>query len=112
MRKTMSIYDFRDEMEDDFSYEACEIIFDALEDLDEDLEFDRVAIRCEYNESTTSEIFEDYAKHTWGEDFIQEYENAEQDEKDDMIEAFLENETWLLGTFEEDSERVFIYQAF
>ena len=34
----MSIYDFRDEMEDDFSYEACEIIFDALEDLDEDLE--------------------------------------------------------------------------
>ena len=42
MKKTMSIYDFRDEMEDDFSYEACEIIFDALEDLDEDLEFDRV----------------------------------------------------------------------
>ena len=29
-----------------------------------------------------------------------------------MIEAFLENETWLLGSFEEDSERVFIYQAF
>jgi hypothetical protein len=59
MKTTISLYDFRDAFQrmgrgNQFSYDGLEILFDYLEQLEEDMgeeiDFDVVAICCEYVE--------------------------------------------------------------
>lgn len=49
---------FQDALNAYYSYEAIDILFDFFDA--EDIEFDPVAIRCEYNEGTYDEVANDY----------------------------------------------------
>ena len=56
---------FRDEFfaygrQNEFSYEALELLFDYLEENDSDYELDVIALCCEYTEATITEIVEMY----------------------------------------------------
>ena len=54
MRMTLNVYEFRDMFNrirpEQFSYEALGELFDYYEELDPDLEFDPIAICCEWSE--------------------------------------------------------------
>jgi hypothetical protein len=69
MIQTISVYDFRDAFKrygrgDQFSYEGLELIFDYIKEYEqsagEQVEFDVIALCCEWCESTPEEIIEQY----------------------------------------------------
>jgi|TARA_R100001460_G_scaffold67270_2_gene107499 hypothetical protein len=64
MRTTVTSYEFRDEMiKHGFSYEGAIALFDYLEEVDEDLEFDPTAFRCEFTEyANLKEFHSDYGR--------------------------------------------------
>jgi hypothetical protein len=45
---------------DNFSYEGQGVLFDHLEEIDSELEFDPIALCCEFAEMTMDEIFDAY----------------------------------------------------
>jgi len=119
MKKTVCENEFINDMTAEgygFSSEGASILFEHLEnyenDCGEELEYDPITFRCEYNESSTSEVFEDYVKHNLDEEELKEYEELDREEKNDFIEEWLNDNTMLCGTYEEDEERYFIYQAY
>ena len=51
-----------------WSYQGALALYDYFEELGEDIELDRVAIRCDYHEyETKRELLNDYDAHTWEE---------------------------------------------
>jgi hypothetical protein len=84
-----------------FSYEGLTILFEGLEqyeqDTGEEIELDVIALCCEYSELSESEI-----KDTYG-DMIG---------KDDAVEEFLNDNTWVLGSHEVEGIKHFIFQQF
>lgn len=51
-----------------WSYQGALALYDYFEELGEDIELDRVAIRCDYHEyETRQELLDDYNAHTWEE---------------------------------------------
>jgi len=88
-----------------FSYEAREILFDYIEQYEQDtgqeIELDVIAICCEYSEDHWSDIADNYSIDLSGCD--------DDDEKKEAVQDFLENHTVFLG---ETSEEAFIYQQF
>lgn len=68
MKQTLNKDQFRFQMNqirpDNFSYEGQGVLFDYFEQLEDDLgeqiEFDPIAICCEYSEMTMEEIFDAY----------------------------------------------------
>ena len=52
-----------DEYNNQFSPEALNLIFDYLEEIDENMDFDMVIICCNYIESTLDDINNDYDKN-------------------------------------------------
>lgn len=73
---------------DQFSYEALELLFDYLEELDSDYELDVVAICCDYAELTPLEILEGHGVE------------LNDEEKEDAIPVameYLENLTTVVG---------------
>jgi hypothetical protein len=68
MKQTLNLYQFRDEMQkirpDNFSYEGLQRLFEYFEQYEDDtgeqIEFDPIAICCEYSEMTMEEIFDSY----------------------------------------------------
>lgn len=51
-----------------WSYQGALALYDYFEELGEDIELDRVAIRCDYHEyETKQELLNDYDAHTWEE---------------------------------------------
>jgi len=70
MKTTLSVYDFRDAFHkagrgDQFSYDALGVIFDYLEDQEDntgyEYDLDVIGLCCELAESTPDEIINDYA---------------------------------------------------
>jgi hypothetical protein len=70
MKTSINKYEFRDAFtrmgrQDNFSYEGLSILFDYFEEYEEstgeEIEFDVIAICCEFNEATPEEIAIDYA---------------------------------------------------
>ena len=66
MKQTIGINEFRQSFtnmgrEDNFSYEGLELLFNMLEEQDENMELDVVAICCEYNEQDCESIANDYS---------------------------------------------------
>ena len=53
MKHTLSLYEFIDGVRDDFSCEAAEALFNFLEEIDPDIEYDPIAFRCEFDEYTS-----------------------------------------------------------
>lgn len=106
MKTTVNFETFANDLRASFSIEAIEILFDYFEQYEDEcdceLEFDPVAIRCEFSESTIEELVYDYG-----------YMMDETDEKDkDSISEFLNDKTMLLGTYEKDGLTFFVYQQF
>jgi hypothetical protein len=63
MYQTIGLSDFRAGFKyrpDNFSYEGLGALFDYLESMDDDVEFDPIAICCDYCEDTVETIARDY----------------------------------------------------
>jgi hypothetical protein len=96
-----------DTYKNQFSYEAREIIFDYLEEYEastgENVEFDLVAICCDFAESTIEELIFDY-----GYMMDQEAEKSEE-----YIEEFLTDNTQLCGSYTDDQGvKFYVYAQF
>jgi len=72
MKKTISEYEFTNHpvLQDNFSYFGRIALFDALEQLEEDLgeqwDFDPIAIRCDFTEyKNIQEFWQDYDRYTY-----------------------------------------------
>lgn len=74
--------------EENFSWEARELLFDWLEEMDPNSEIDVIAVCCEYAESSAREIADDYMG---GGDFETE------DNLNEAVRDYLENNTTLVG---------------
>jgi hypothetical protein len=106
MYQTINEYDFRNAFHDmgrgeQFSYEGLTILFDALEqyevDNGEPFELDVIALCCDFSELSEKEV-----RDTYG-DMIDEA---------DEVEEFLHDNTWVLGSYEVDGVKQFIFQQF
>jgi hypothetical protein len=96
-----------DTYKNQFSYEAREIIFDYLEEYEastgENVEFDLVAICCDFTESTIKEIIFDYG-------YLMDQESEKTQE---YIEQFLYEHTQLCGSYvDSDGDSIYVYQQF
>lgn len=90
--KTVNVWNFRDafiraDRKDHFSYYGFEILFDALEemseDMGEDIELDVIALCCDWQESTLDDI---------NSEFNQEFEDI------DEAEEWLRDHTFVAGS--------------
>lgn len=99
MKKSVSLEDFREEFRiynrDNFSYKGQEILFNYLEEVEEDcnveFELDVIALCCDWNEDTLSSVLEDYR-----------IESLEE----------LQDNTIVLIVEENGEDTIIIYQAF
>lgn len=97
-------YELSKDKSNGFSYEGAELLFNYLEGFGEDIEFDPVALRCEYSEYTKEELIENYS-------YSAEVEGEDLDENDEweIVKDYIENNTVLL---EDESEDVYIILDF
>ena len=117
MKKTVDIYEFRADFQslrpNNFSYEGLEVLFDMLEEYEdstgEELEFDVIAICCDFTESTALEVAQDYQLDIAQEDGEDAEDYAER--LADEVEEYL-NDSTIAQRFDVDGETRFIYQAF
>lgn len=109
MKNTVSLYDFREafrtmDRAEQFSYEGLEVLFDYLEQYEEDtgeeLELDVVALCCEYCEDTVAEIAANYS--------IDLTDCEGEDEQTEVVCEYLENN----GAFVGEVTGGFVYRAF
>lgn len=109
MKTSVTFSDFCDAFRDmgrneNFSYAGKRALFDYLEayeeDTGEEVELDVIALCCEYYENDLDSIISDYD--------IDVSEAEDDDEKADMVEEYLNDNTFLVARIGTD----FIYQAF
>ena len=105
MQMTITFSDFCDAFRDmgrdeNFSYAGKRALFDFLEEVAPDMELDVIAICCEYYESDMDSIISDYS--------IDVSEAEDDDEKAEIIEDYLQDNTCLVARIGTD----FIYAAF
>lgn len=97
MKQTITIHSFRRAFEDmgrdNFSYDGLRVLFEGLEDLEnntgEEYELDVVALCCDFTESTIAEVIEAYS-----------IDVTECEDDDDIREAvldYLNDSTLVLG---------------
>ena len=110
--KTFNETDFIDEFkaynrEDNFSAEGLCILFESLEQLAIDcgrnIEIDVIALCCEYNEDSIFNIINNYDI---------DVTDCDDDEKIEMVEDYLQYNTSVCGSYEDDGVTHFIYQTF
>ena len=68
MKKTIDFSDFVDGFQkmgrgNQFSHDGLKLIFDYLQEIDENMEFDMIAICCNFTESTLDDINNDFDKN-------------------------------------------------
>ena len=110
MKQSINVYQFRDAFsdygrQDQFTYDGLGVLFEYLEQLGEDIgeeiELDVIALCCEYSESSPEDIAADYD--------IDITECEDDDEIADTVEAYLQDNTSLVGRTKSGD---FIYQQF
>ena len=104
MKQTINLSAFRDafrrcDRQDQFSYEAQELLFDYLEDMDEDYDLDVIAICCEYSESDFEDVAEQYSI---------DIEDMDEDEIQDAVREYLNENTCVIG----ETRSTIIYAQF
>jgi len=96
MKTTINLHQFRDAFQrmgrsTQFSYEGLEVLFNGLEEYEEDtgeeLDFDVIALCCDFAEMSEDEIIKNY--------------DIQKSDDDDGIEEWLWNQTWVLGQTKE-----------
>lgn len=109
MKTTVSLYDFREAFRtcgraEQFSYEGLEVLFDYLEQYEEDtgeeLELDVVALCCDFYEDTVEAIAANYS--------IDLTDREDEDEKAEVVREYLEDN----GAFVGAVTGGFVYRAF
>jgi hypothetical protein len=85
---------------DQFSYEALGLIFDYLNDCGSDVEFDPIAICCEFSEDTPEAIADNYGIDT---------EDLDEGEIVDAVKSYLDDHSVTVGI---TSSGAFVYQQF
>jgi hypothetical protein len=85
--------------QDQFSYEALNMLYEYFEDIDPDMELDVIAICCEYSEDTIEDIANNY-----GIDLV----DVDEEDKADFVRNYLEAHTTLVG----ETATGFVYVAF
>jgi hypothetical protein len=113
IKKELDFYDFQNEYENilkDIDYDAQEIIFEALESIFEDGTDDmtvRDYIRFQVCISSSDELLGDY-------DIMGDEEKSELNDEEiiEKVEDYLNDNTHLLGSYEEDGKTYFIYDEF
>lgn len=107
LSKDQFINEFRQIRPDNFSYEALETLFEYFEmmenDCDLEMEFDPIAICCDYSEDHYTDIIGMYNTDITDTDFNTEEEQIE------YVRKFLNDKTSVVG---EPSYGVFVYQQF
>lgn len=86
--------------QDQFSYEALNMLYEYFEDIDPDMELDVIAICCEYSEDTPEAIANNY----WDRDSVPD----DEDELRDAVREYLEANTALVG----ETSSGFVYANF
>ena len=112
MIKNLSTNEMAREIEEDeynnFTYNQAERLIEYLEEMEEEtgetIEFDSVAIRCDFSASTQEEILSDYSNLIDDEDI----EEMDKEEIDEYIVNFLQENTLYIDFI----DGCFIYQAF
>jgi predicted ArsR family transcriptional regulator len=108
MKQTVNLSDFRTAFHqmnrgDQFTHAGLSVLFDYFEELEEDMgeeiEFDVIAICCEYAESEPRTIAEDYRIDVRG---LDDEETAE------AVREFLEDEGVLVG----ETDSTIVYRQF
>jgi len=111
MIKNLSTNEMAREIEEDennnFTYKQAERLIEYLEEMEEEtgetIEFDSVAIRCDFNASTQEEILNDYSNL-----IDEEIEEMDKEEIEKYIVDFLQENTIYIGY----EDGAFIYQTF
>ena len=106
MKQTINLYQFRDNFNqsrpNNFSYEGLAILFEYLEELENDtgneMELDVIGLCCDFSEDSLSSIVDSYSIDLEGED---DHEQA--------VKEYLEDKTTLLGITQDGN---FVYQQF
>jgi hypothetical protein len=98
MKQTINLSKFRGAFysmgrSEQFSYEGLEVLFDYLEDYDEDMELDVVALCCDFEEAGHYYIAKKYLDSA----AYDEYKNLESEDQYNEIRAFLEQNTVIIG---------------
>lgn len=109
MKTTVSRYDFERAFadagrKDQFSYEGLSVLFDYLEDYEEqtgeEIELDVVTLCCDYCEDSWQSIAENYG--------IEYDENENEDEGRQIVFDYLSDRTSVVG----ETANGFVYAAF
>jgi hypothetical protein len=106
MKQTINLHDFRQAFHNmgrgaQFSYEALELIFDYLEELDENTELDVIAICCDLSESDYGDVFNTYPIEC-------DSENPTEEEVKDAVMEYLYDNTSVIG----QTEKTIIFAQF
>lgn len=110
MKTTVDLYAFRNAFfnynrGEQFSYEALVALFDHLTDYEdavgEEIELDVVAICCDCSEDTADSLIEMYN--------IEVPADADEEQKADIVEEYLEEEGFLVSRLSDNS---FVYRNF
>jgi hypothetical protein len=90
-----------------FSYEALGMLFDYLEECDEDMELDVIAICCDFTEGDFQEVANELDEDE--DELTQECEGLDEDETAQLIAEKLEDKTTVLGV---TSDNTIVYANF
>ena len=90
-----------------FSYEAQGMLFDYLEEIDEDMELDVIAICCDFTEGDFQEVANELDDDET--ELAQECEGLDEDETAQLIAEKLQDKTTVLGV---TSNNTIVYANF
>ena len=111
MKTTVNFYEFRDAFQsirpDNFSYEGLQVLFDALEEIEEssgqEMELDVIALCCDFSEMELKEVLDYYD--------ITDEELTDDNEVEmlGLATVYLSDNTFLCGV---TSLNTFVFQDF
>lgn len=114
IKKALDFQDFDELFNYELNYlpdEARRIIYDFLVEQGEELEEEGISdfIRYDVNVLSVDDIIDEYS-HLMDEE---ELDQAKEDDAlTEYIESFLNDYTYILGTYEEEGETFFVFQEF
>lgn len=100
MKTTINLHQFRDafyrmDRKDNFSWEGLEVLFNGLEEYEEgtgeELDFDVIALCCDFSELSPEEVQRQYSV---------EHDVDDESDLEKQVEYFLDQNTWVLGKTE------------
>jgi hypothetical protein len=105
MKKTLTQYDIAEELMNDLNanwtragaFALAEYFEELEEDLGESIEFDRVAIRCDFAQyESLQEWAHDYFSNAWQEMGFDESEEIDDDDFDEKIREYIQDNGQLI----------------